>query len=386
MDYPTLQVHILANIVLVIILSSSSVAAAPLNCSDQCGDVSIPFPFGTTEGCYLSEKFFINCKRSFPDNHKPFVPHSRIEITNISLEGQLTVLQPIAYRCPRKQLCTCVPDYHILPFEGQPGANYESTGCTCIDDEGQSWINLESFTVNNTANKFTVVGCDTTGVVSGKLRGNRNYTTGCIAMCSSKADLENGTCNGLGCCQASFPKHIQRVDLRLTSEHNYTYVKDFNRCGFAFVVEKTAFNFLSNNLTSLKNVTRLPMVVDWGVGNGTCKQAYYNTSTYACKSVNSTCYDLDNGYGYRCACTNGYQGNPYLVDGCQDSTFYYKFELVDEMKFFQYFYPENQILQSLLFIDIDECQDPALHHCEENRCKNTQGSYECFCHEGYVIR
>ncbi|KAL8467309.1 hypothetical protein ACS0TY_036144 [Phlomoides rotata] len=355
MDYPTLQVHILANIVLVIILTtSSSVAAAPLNCSDQCGDVSIPFPFGTTEGCYLSEKFFINCTRwpdirekfrKVPKSSKPFVPHSRIEIMNISLDGQLTVLQPIAYRCPGRQVCTCLPN-HIGSHKVGRGANEitRSSKCTCKDDEVQSWINLESFTVNNTANKFTVVGCDTTGMVSGKLRGDRNYTTGCISMCSSKADLENGTCNGLGCCQASFPKHIQRVDLRLTSEHNYTYVKDFNECGFAFVVEKTAFNFLSNNLTSLKNVVRLPMVVDWGVGNGTCKQAYYNyTPTYACKSVNSTCYDLDNGYGYRCACMNGYQGNPYLVNGCQD---------------------------------VDECQDPALHQCKENRCKNTLGSYE----------
>ncbi|KAL8467310.1 hypothetical protein ACS0TY_036145 [Phlomoides rotata] len=347
MDYPTLRlrVYILANIVLVIILTSSSPLSFTIanpNCSDQCGDVIIPFPFGTTEGCYLSEKFFINCTRSFPDNPKPFVRHSRIEITNISLDGQLTVLQSISFRCPRTQLCTCV---------NYEGGAVNLKNCPCIDDKGQSWINLESFTVNNTANKFTVVGCDTTGIVSGKLRGdrNRNYMTGCISMCSSRADLENGTCNGLGCCQSSFPKNIRTVHLRLTSEHNYTYVHDFNECGYAFVVEKTAFNFSSNNLTSLKNVTRLPMVVDWGIGNGTCKQAY-NTPSYACRSVNSTCYDPDNGDGYRCACVDGYQGNPYLVNGCQD---------------------------------VDECQDPALHQCKENRCKNTLGSYECFCLEGY---
>ena len=38
------------------------------NCPDSCGNVKIPYPFGTTEGCYLNDTadiddgyYFINC-------------------------------------------------------------------------------------------------------------------------------------------------------------------------------------------------------------------------------------------------------------------------------------------------------------------------------------
>ncbi|XWS21703.1 hypothetical protein CRYUN_Cryun30bG0077200 [Craigia yunnanensis] len=69
---------------------------------------------------------------------------------------------------------------------------------------------------------------------------------------------------------------------------------------------------------------------------------------YACQG-DSTCYDVDNGSGYRCKCLDGYEGNPYRPNGCQD---------------------------------IDECKDPNLNNCEKI-CKNTKGYYTCLCPKGY---
>ncbi|KAL8459666.1 hypothetical protein ACS0TY_036961 [Phlomoides rotata] len=55
-------------ILVIILVSPSSLAAitppnvsiAKPNCPDRCGDVSIPFPFGTSQDCYLSNQFSIS--------------------------------------------------------------------------------------------------------------------------------------------------------------------------------------------------------------------------------------------------------------------------------------------------------------------------------------
>ncbi|KAL2503449.1 Wall-associated receptor kinase 2 [Abeliophyllum distichum] len=180
-------------------------------------------------------------------------------------------------------------------------------------------------------------------------RRTRVYKTGCISTCSDKDDPVDGSCSGLGCCQISIPKDVWKVEVSLSRYENDTNVGNFNNCSYAFLAEESAFNFTASTLSSLSNVKKLPMVVDWAIGNGTCEDARKNMSSYACKSTNSKCYKPDNGDGYRCLCPEGYQGNPYLPDGCQD---------------------------------IDECKDLSLNKCEKH-CKNTMGSYQCVCPKGY---
>ncbi|KAL2503455.1 Wall-associated receptor kinase 3 [Abeliophyllum distichum] len=175
-----------------------------------------------------------------------------------------------------------------------------------------------SLTINNTANKFTAVGCDTNAFVYGFRHNMKFYRTGCNSWCGTEGDLVNGSCSGLGCCQTSIPKEVWTANLTLRSYDNFTNVSDFSNCSYGFLAEESAFNFSPSSLSSLANVDRLPMVVDWAVGDGTCEKAQNNMSSYACKSTNSKCNKPDNGYGYRCYCQEGYQGNPYLYDGCKD--------------------------------------------------------------------
>ncbi|XP_047973719.1 wall-associated receptor kinase 2-like [Salvia hispanica] len=296
------------------------------NCDDTCGDTQIPFPFGTTPECYLSIQFWVTCNRTAFDPPKLFWWNTHIEITGISLDGQMTLLQPIAYDC------------------------YDSNGVR--SSNFTTWITLTDlyFSVSNTANKFTIVGCDAYAFVSGNRLG-RDFTTGCIAMCSSEDDLTEGECAGVGCCQTPIPKDVWKIQVEVNSYSNYTDVLDVKRCGYAFVAEDSAFKFSKDSLTNLENVTSLPMVVDWAIGNGTCEEAKSDASSYACKSANSECYKPTNGYGYRCRCKDEFEGNPYLPQGC---------------------------------IDIDECLNETLHNCNKNAtCTNTIGSYTCTCPKNY---
>ncbi|KAM6575808.1 hypothetical protein CsatA_024135 [Cannabis sativa] len=98
---------------------------------------------------------------------------------------------------------------------------------------------------------------------------------------------------------------------------------------------------------AVKNNTSV--VVDWVVGNQTCEQAQLNSSSssYVC-GENTDCYYSENGGGYQCRCKQGYEGNPYLKQGCQDI---------------------NECLDGMV---VEKCR----------RCENTVGGYKCMCLRG----
>ncbi|CAK9183267.1 unnamed protein product, partial [Ilex paraguariensis] len=296
-------------------------------CADRCGNLRIPYPFGMTKDCYLDEDFLITCNQSF-NPPIAFLGTSNIDVTKISLQGQLQVWQFVGQNCYDRN-----------------GKELSYNGAT---------FDLFKLTIS-TENKFTVIGCDTYAYLTFyKGDGLSKFsTTGCMAICDSLNSVADGSCSGVGCCQTSIPKGVWSIEIELHSYNNYTNVSGSNHCGYAFVAEQSEFKFTPTYLRKLQNKSVLPMVVDWTVGNETCEVAEKNSATFACKD-NTKCYKPDTGNttsGYRCGCLEGYEGNPYLTNGCQD---------------------------------IDECQDPRLNNCKfEKGCHNTIGNYTCSCPEGY---
>jgi hypothetical protein len=107
------------------------------------------------------------------------------------------------------------------------------------------------------------------------------------------------------------------MNITIQSISNHVDVSEFNPCGFAFVEDIDSLDLsdwpLSRTPTDLETSI---VVIEWVAQTETCENAQGNKSSYAC-GINTNCYYSDNGQGYRCACNAGFEGNPYLEQGCQ---------------------------------------------------------------------
>ena len=258
-------------------------------CDDSCGNVSIPYPFGTREGCYMDEDFLITCNNSYIPP-LAFIRSFNLNVANIWLSGELRVYANVAYECYNRS--------------GHQTSNFDPRFISSINP------------ISNTRNKFTAIGCDTTAVIQGST--GTTYTTGCISLCASIDDVVNGSCSGIGCCQNDIPKGVKDFRLSVNSySKNNSHVWGFSPCSYAFVVEEGTYKFTSQDLRNFRNRTKkAPMILNWAIGNQTCSEAKQNLKNYGCQN-NSDCYDSENGPGYWCKCSNGFLGNPYHPDGCR---------------------------------------------------------------------
>ncbi|KAG4200850.1 hypothetical protein ERO13_A05G239750v2 [Gossypium hirsutum] len=300
-------------------VTATSVAGqAKAGCQSNCGHISIPYPFGTgSTDCNMSRRFFIRCNTSF-NPPKAFLTTSDIEVLHISLNGYLRIQYPVGYDC------------------------YNSSGSAYYFD---ARFRLSKFLISHTRNKFTAIGCDTYAYVEGFT--GRTYSTGCVSFCYDVADLVNGSCSGIGCCQTALPKGVTDYELSFDSYWKHSKLLSFNPCSYGFAVEDGAYSFSVSDLSNINfSKKKFPIILDWTIGNRSCMEAKMDVDNYACKQ-NSDCIDPENGRGYLCNCLHGFQGNPYLSYGCQD---------------------------------INECE--TLKPCS-GTCHNLPGSYNCSCPKGF---
>ncbi|GKU98425.1 hypothetical protein SLEP1_g11435 [Rubroshorea leprosula] len=263
-------------------------------CPDRCGNVSIPYPFGTREGCYYNEDFLISCNDTFSPP-LAFLYNSTINVINITLEAKVHIMKFIAHDC------------------------YDKFGNPINVSGRNSYTQLQLkfnsiYTISYTENQFVAVGCDTMADVTGVVQGNESYTAGCKTKCDSINYVTNDTCSGIGCCQISIAKGMSYINITVRSYESHKKVWTFNPCSYGFVVDQSQFDFSPKLLRELKNVSKLPMVLDWSIRDvkDTCGKT---GKAKACQG-NSSCFPVDNGY--RCKCSKGFEGNPYLPSGCQD--------------------------------------------------------------------
>ncbi|XP_073112964.1 wall-associated receptor kinase 17-like isoform X1 [Elaeis guineensis] len=230
--------------------------------------------------------------------------------------------------------------------------------CDMDFTSGSGWINLTGtpYTISDTQNALTMVGCNYVAIISSEegfvfLTTSSLAMVGCVTYCPSVETIVSGSCSGLGCCQASIPKGLKSFNIlygNIDSFQNST--AGITYCRQAFFANKGSFTFSRDKLLDGVYHKQFSqdgylMTLDWAIGNDTCEEARRKKETNACKE-NSYCYDSTNGFGYRCNCSQGYHGNPYI--GCTD---------------------------------INECEDPELNPCV-GLCINEPGNVSCACPPG----
>jgi len=210
-----------------IILAAIAASEPNPSCVRTCGSLNIPYPFGTSEGCYLDPSFLITCNNSTP----LLSPGNIIKVINISWDGELRVSNSIDRYCPGNSSSDMASEPTVL-----------------------------NFPVSHTKNKLTAVGCDTFGFINAT-EAQKKYSVGCLSLCDSIDSVVNGSCEGIGCCQTSIPKGMTSFAFTAGSLSNPSTVDNFNPCSFAFVVEEKAYNFSSLDLVNLQNRQTVPMVL-----------------------------------------------------------------------------------------------------------------------------
>ncbi|XP_074288961.1 wall-associated receptor kinase 2-like [Silene latifolia] len=313
--------------------------AAKRGCPRQCGNLTVPYPFGIGPSCSLNHYYSLVCDNSY-DPPKAFIENlnsslTRFRVFSIS-ESQIRVNGMIAYNCPAAN-----------------GTNNNIVSSKTVDFLSPPDSPL---TLSSRENFFSLAGsCDYFGNLSTPANYGENLT--CPLSCIGKVELKfrHEVCSANnGCCKRPIRNNVEKgFSLNVIYNKNVP-VTSHTICAYVFVgMEDSLVLRYRSDYSDPAYVSRtrdnVEMVVDWVVGNQTCDIARRNPTSFLCQH-NTTCINGDTG-GYRCNCLEGYQGNPYLPPGCSD---------------------------------INECAEKGSSPCFEiTLCNNTQGSFKCSCPKGY---
>ncbi|XP_066368744.1 wall-associated receptor kinase 2-like [Miscanthus floridulus] len=317
--------HLLQLVAVTPVLHAATNIALP-GCISKCGEVSVPYPFGIGAGCYR-EGFQLTCNETY-NVPKLFVGNTRAEVLNISLhDGKLYINNGVV----------------------------SVTGSNRYSMTWEIPLHNTIFTVSSVWNNFVVMGCGFDFLVS--LPDAESPVARCSSLCLSEhpAVATDGLCSGVGCCEASMPGagSLYSIELASFQARNHMIMEEQPFNATVVLVEKQWWDKNDHFVLLQKAVSdgsaqsmQIKTAVKWSFSNLSCGDAQ-SSSDYGCRSYNSYCHDHWTGEssGSFCRCSYGYEGNPYIVNGCQD---------------------------------IDERAHPDIYQCF-GQCINTEGSYDCVC-------
>jgi hypothetical protein len=317
------QLQMVFQILLLLFSIFDAISGQAINSSCQkasCGNVGdIPFPFGIGSGCYLDPWFEVVCNNSDSWASPKFVLKKLdLEVLNISLGGTVRVNYPTF-------------------------VTYSNDSSSKLNKE----LATSPFIFSQSENRFIAIGCNIFvsmlnlyGPNTKRVKNNGSFISGsapragCITICDPRSDLINtSSCNGINCCQTTIPSNLDSFNTSMRP------IKDkviYGGCKSAFLVEEKWFQKRGSiNISSI--MPHVPVVLEWRIPNasfdslpisyihGSASTANNSSPSYICNSSitqYSSSFLSDNWtLLHTCSCKNGFEGNPYLLDGCQGKLF-----------------------------------------------------------------
>jgi hypothetical protein len=186
---------------------------------------------------------------------------------------------------------------------------------------------LSPFLFSPSRNVLTGIGWNVEARLTVSLRSTGGRVS-CLSRLRDPSASESGSCTGLGCCEANVTAGLHSSSVTFVHTNNSLWSP--NPCSYGMIVEKSWYNFSSEDLFGYGNFSRkhprgVPFVIDFAIRNGSCP-AKEGEENYACLSGNSSCGDATSGPGYLCRCWEHYDGNPFIPHGCQGRSYYYNMQ------------------------------------------------------------
>ncbi|KAL5220159.1 hypothetical protein ABZP36_024872 [Zizania latifolia] len=324
------RVVCLLSVLAVLLLQLLGVAAAAAaNCSTHCGNIRIPYPFGVEPGCY-HDGFNLTCDHSH-QLPKLFLGDGTVEVLDISIPSGTVRISSSS----------------IVPTSVASGPSKINQTVRY-----HTWGGLRKggpFFISPYKNKFLVLSCSNVQVLL--LGGDNTTVNACATYCPPAPQKGQpfqfpmrNECSGIGCCSAAIPKGYTSYSIQVQPAKE---ISGFDAESSVYIAEEGSYD--ATRLI-FETVNALPALLDWAISNSTCGMKLSAAPASACRSSNSYCQNYTSYVynGYQCRCSSGYQGNPYIPNGCQD---------------------------------IDECAQWDLHSCY-GTCINKPRTFHCQCPDG----